>query len=94
MVEVDRCFIPARQRRHIEIQVHGQQWCIGRYNLQERRIGKAQARERVAPCSIHAGDDGLTALFDKSTKRQKEQRALGFSMLPEQVGRLRQRIGR
>ena len=46
------------------------------------------------PYSVHTGDDDFRALFDESTKLQKEPRALGLPMLPEQIGRPGQRIGR
>lgn len=94
MVEVDRCFIPTCQCCNVQFEIHSQQWGVGRYDVQERRIGKAQAWEHVVPCSIHTGDNGFSALFDERTKLEKELRALGFAMLPEQIGCFRQRIWR
>ena len=94
MVEVDRCFIPICQCSNVEVEIHSQHRGVGRNDFQERRIGKAQTRKHVVPCSIHTVDDGFSALFDERTKLEKELRALRFPVLLEQIGRFRQRVWR
>ena len=63
-------------------------------DLEQRGIGESQATENTAARCFSARDDNLPTLLDDVAETVEKLRALGLSMLSEQIGRFGERVRR